>query len=131
MTRAAGIAFLALLATPASAAGDALEGAPWWVVTVAYGIPVVLAAIVAAGLGYFLQGFLRLRNALVSLTIVAAGFLAWLATLYGFERAAVPLLVLSLALISSFFGLGWLVGVRDATRRSNRKLALNIGSEHG
>ncbi|MBR1209525.1 hypothetical protein [Bradyrhizobium sp. JYMT SZCCT0180] len=93
----------------------------------------VLAAFLAAGLGYFLQGFLQLRNALISLTIVPAGLLAWVATVYGFEKAAadVPLLLLSLALIGSFFGLGWWVGVRDATRQSNRKLALNTGSNHG
>ncbi|MBR1269556.1 hypothetical protein JQ629_18760 [Bradyrhizobium sp. AUGA SZCCT0222] len=133
MARAAGIAFLALLATPAFAAGDAFEGAPWWVAALAYGILVVLVAFLAAGLGYFLQGFLRLRSALISLTIVPAGLLAWVATVYGLEKAAVdvPLLLLSLTLIGSFFGLGWRVGVRDATHQSNRKLALNAGSNHG
>jgi hypothetical protein len=131
MTRAAGVAFLAMLATPAFAAGDGFEGAPWWVIAVFYGISIAVLALLAAGLGFFLQGFLQLRTALVALMILFGVFLAWLATSQGLEKTArgLPLFAFTLALAGPLFGLGWFIGLRDATRRLNRKL--NAGSNHG
>ncbi|HEY8336250.1 MAG TPA: hypothetical protein VIQ05_20870 [Tardiphaga sp.] len=133
MTRAAGITVLTVLATPAFAAGDAFEGAPWWIIAVFYGVSIAVLALLAAGLGFFLQGVLQLRTALVALMILSGVFLGWLATSQGLEKTAriLPLFAFTLALAGPPFGLGWFIGLRDATRRSNRKLALNAGSNHG
>jgi hypothetical protein len=133
MARAAAIAFLGTLATPAFAAGDGLEGAPWWLVAAVYVPAIAIALFRAVGLGFFLQGFLRLRNVLVALTIVFAGFMAWLASVYGVEKTlhSLPEFALILALFSPIFGLGWFIGMKDAGRRSNRTAALNAGSNHG
>jgi hypothetical protein len=116
---------LVSVATPAFAAGD---GAPGWVYVVLWAPFIILAV----GLGFFLQEFLRLRNAMVLVTIVSIGFLAWLATSYGFEKTVrgLPLFAVCLALFSPLFGVGWFIGIKDATRRSDRKL-LNAGSNHG
>jgi hypothetical protein len=133
MARAAAIAFLGTLATPAFAAGDGLEGAPWWLIAAIYVPSIAIAGLLAVGLGFFLQGFLRLRSAVIGLTILFASFLAWLATVYGVEKTlqSLPEFALMLALFSPFFGLGWFVGMKDAGRRSNRTTALNAGSNHG
>jgi hypothetical protein len=133
MTRAAGVAVLALLATPALAAGDGFEGGPWWFVALSYGVPLAVTTFLAVGLGFFLQGFFRLRNVLVAMAVLSAVFWAWLATDYGFEKAVsvLPALALILALLGPLFGLGWFIGIRDMIRRSNRKLALNSGNNHG
>jgi hypothetical protein len=133
MTRAAAATFLIVFATPAFAAGDAFEGAPWWVAALFYAGCLAVFALLAAGLGFFLQGLLQLRNAVVLMTVVSIGFLTWLATSYGLEKTVSGLLefALCLALSSPFFGLGWRTGTRGATRQSNRKIALNSGSKHG
>ena len=133
MTRAAAIAFLGALATPALAAGDPFEGAPWWFAAAIYVPLIALAGLLAVGLGFFLQRLLRPRNALIALAILFAGFLAWLATDYGVEKTlqSLPAFALVLALFSPFFGLGWFIGMKDAGRRSNQTTALNAGSNHG
>jgi hypothetical protein len=130
MARAAGAAFFAVLATPAFAAG---EGGPWWFLAVSYLGTIAPLILLAVGLGFFLQGFLRLRSAVIALIILSVGFLAWLATSYGLEKTVrgLPLFGVLLALLSPFFGLGWFIAIKDAIRRSDRKIALNAGSNHG
>jgi hypothetical protein len=129
MTRAATIAFLVTLATPALAAGGELESTTWGVIAAVYAV----AAFLVVGLGFALQRFLQLRNATIGLTILCASFLAWLATIYGIEKTlhALPEFALILALFGVFFGLGWFLGMKDAGRRSNQTTALNAGSNHG
>jgi hypothetical protein len=129
MTRTAAIALLGTLATPALAAGGELESTTWWVISTVY----AFAAFLAVGLGFVLQGFLRLRNVTVGLTILCASFLTWLATVYGVEKTlqGLPEFALMLALFGAFFGLGWFLGMKDAGRRSRRMTALNAGSNHG
>jgi|SRR5450755_543753 hypothetical protein len=124
---------LASLTAPAFAAGDGFEGAPWWGPVAFNGLPLAILSVLAVGSGFFLQGFLRLRNAVISLIIVSVAFLAWLATVYGFEKivGGLPLFASLLALFSPLFGLGWCIGVKDATRRSDRKIAPNAGNNHG
>jgi hypothetical protein len=133
MARAAAIAFLGTLATPAFAAGDGLEGAPWWFVAAIYVPLIAIAGLLAVGFGFFLQGLLRPRNALVVLTILFAGFLGWLAAVYGAEKTlhSLPEFALMLALFSPLLGLGWFIGMKDAGRRSNQTPALKAGSNHG
>jgi hypothetical protein len=133
MARAAAIAFLGTLATPAFAAGDGLEGAPWWVALAVYVPVIAIALFLAVGLGFLLQGLLRPRNALGGLTIIFASFLAWLATVYGVEKTlhSLPAFAFVLALFSPVFGLGRFIGMKDAGRRSNQTTALNAGSNHG
>ena len=133
MLRAAATAFLGMLVTPALAAGDGLEGAPWWVAAAVYVPLIAIAALPLVGLGFFLQMFLRLRSAVIGLTILFAGFLASLAIVYGVEKmlGGLPEFALMLALFSAFFGLGWFIGMKDAGRRSHRTTALNAGSNHG
>ena len=129
MARPAAIVFLSVLASPAFAAGGELEGATWWI----FAATCAIAAFLAVGLGFVLQGILRLRNALVGLTILFAGFLAWLASDYSVAKTlhSLPELALILALSSPFFGLGWFIGMKDAGRRSNHTAALNAGNNHG
>ena len=133
MTRAAAVALLAVLVSPAFAAGDGLEGAPWWFAAAIY-VPVFgITLLVAIGLGFVLQGLLRLRNALLALTIVFAGFLVGLAIVYGVEKTlnGLPELALMLALFVPVLGLGWFIGMKDAGRRSNQATEPNAGSNHG
>jgi hypothetical protein len=117
---------LVSMATPAFAAGD---GAPTWV----YVISCAPFLILPVGFRFFLQGFLRLRNALILMTIASVGFLILLAASYGLEKtlSGLPLFAFMLALFSPLFGLGWFIGIKDAIRRSDRKIALNAGSNHG
>jgi hypothetical protein len=133
MTRATGILCFAVLATPALAAGNGFDGVPWWVALAVYGPVIAIPVLLSVGLGFFLQGFLRLRNALISLIVVSVCLLAWLATVYGFEKVApgVTLLASCLTLVGPFFGLGWFIGIKDAARRSSRGATLNTGNNHG
>jgi hypothetical protein len=120
-----GAAGLAVLATPAFAAGDAFEGAPWVGVIFGGGL-LALFGFLAAGTGFFLQGFMRLRNALFFIIFVSAAFLALLVNGFGLEKTVriIPLLASMLALCSPPFGLGWFIGTRDAKRRIERSPAI-------
>ena len=133
MVKAAAIVFLATLATPALAVGDAFDGAPWWV-PAAFVAPVVLVfVLLAAGFGFFLQGFLRLRNALFLIALTCSGFLALLASSAGSEKflRVLPIVATLMALVVPLFGLGWFIGIRNATRRFHRAATFNTGSHHG
>ena len=75
-----------------------------------------------AGLGFFLQGFLRLRNAvLLLLALSVLGFICLV-----FPRPYERVFDLAIAaatimlMLSPFFGLGWYLGVRDTKRRVER-----------
>jgi hypothetical protein len=121
----AGAVGLAVLATPAFAAGDAFEGSPW-IGAIFSGSVLALFGFLAAGTGFFLQGFMRLRNALFFVIFVLVVFLTLLVNGFGLEKTVriIPLLALMLAVCSPPFGLGWFIGTRDAKRRIERSPAI-------
>jgi hypothetical protein len=78
----------------------------------------------SAGLGFFLQGYLRLRNAVLSLTLGVLSFF-WLLTVgYGLEKVidrGLPLLTGLILVFSLFFALGWYIGTRNLKRRATAR----------
>jgi hypothetical protein len=114
---------LTILSSPALAAGGGWEDMPLHfkiIMVLTFGL---LFGLPSIGIGFFLQGFLRFRNAGILLVLAAFALLAWLAAAYGVEKTlrVLPLLTMMSLLFSPLFGLGWYLGVRDAKRRTTRR----------
>jgi hypothetical protein len=78
----------------------------------------LLLGLPSVGLGYFLQAFLRLRTAVIFLSVAALAFLTLIATSYGLEKTlnGLPAFTLLLLLFAPLFGVGWHLGIRAARR---------------
>jgi hypothetical protein len=132
MTRVVGAAFLAALATPAFAAGDGFEGAPW-IKAFYLGGMVALFGFLALGSGFFLGGLLNLPMTLLVILLVSLvlPIYIYLTLDLGRTIAVVTAEALMLLVFSPAIVWGWWLGRNDAARRSSRKTALNVGSTHG
>jgi hypothetical protein len=126
------LASSAVLAGPAFAAGDAFEGASWWVLAISFVSTFGVVFFLSAGVGFFLQGFMRLQTAVVLIIFLSIAFLALLINSFGLEKTEriMPLFALMLALCGPLFGLGWFIGTRDTKRRRERMPAQH-GIDHG
>ena len=118
------VILLASLNTPALAAGG-FEDMPVSFALAFYSTFALLFGLPSVGLGYFLQAFFRLRNAVIFLSVVALAFLVLLAGSYGLEKTlqGLPSLTILLLLFAPLFGLGWYIGIRVAKRTTRRSPA--------
>jgi hypothetical protein len=123
------VGFFAISFSPARAGG--WEDMPWWGLLGIYSIILFLVGLPAIGLGFFLRGLMRLRNAMIVLISLFLILPIWVLVTRGLERTweFVPLLALMLSVLGPLVGLGWYVGIWDTKRHlSRRTLALNNGN---
>ena len=76
----------------------------------------------SVGLGFCLQGLMRLRNATILLTGATLALWLGLGAAYGIEKvqSIYSLFATMLLLFCPLFGLGWHLGTRDAKRRTHQ-----------
>jgi hypothetical protein len=116
MARLVILALFASLSSPALAAGGDMP----------FGFAIfglLFFALPVAGVGFFLQAFMRLRTALLLLGVGALALVAYSLVTAGLSRTiylAEPI-ALTLLLFSPAFAAGWFFGKRDATRRAQRQ----------
>jgi len=124
---------LAALATPAFAAGDGFEGAPWTIKAFYLGGMIALFGFLAFGSGFFLGSLLNLSMTLLVILLVSLvlPIYIYLTLDLGRTIAVATAEALMLLFFSPAIVLGWWFGRKDAARRSSRKTALNVGSRHG
>jgi hypothetical protein len=118
------MALAMLLPVPALAAGD--EPWPLGYSLLMFAVMSLLIGLPTVGLGFFLQGFLRLRTAVVLLVVLAGLGSVLLEPAHSYGRALhlAIYLVATMLILSPLFGLGWYLGVKDTRRRiGRRKLA--------
>jgi hypothetical protein len=123
---------LAALATPALAAGDGFDGAPW-IKAFYLGGMIALFGFLALGSGFFLGGFLNLSMLILAIVLVSLvlPIYIYLTMDLGRTIAVAKAEALTLLIFSPAIAWGWWLGRKDATRRSGRKTRLNAGSSHG
>jgi hypothetical protein len=139
MARVVGAAFLAAFATPALAAGDGFDGAPW-IKAFYLGGMIALFGFLALGFGFLALGFGFLLGSFsklsVAILVVLLVFLVLPIYIYltldlGRTIAVAEAQALMLLIFSPAIACGWWLGRKDAARRSNRNLELSAGSSHG
>jgi hypothetical protein len=117
MARLVSIAMLANLSSPAQAAGDTD-------MPVIFDIGMLmLVGLSSVGTGFFLQGLMRLRNALL---LIGAGVLfleAYAVSIRGLSRTIefTPFFAFLLLLFASLFAAGWYFGKWAAKRQMKRQ----------
>jgi hypothetical protein len=128
----AGAICLAVLATPAFAAGDAFQGAPW-IGAIFTGGMIAFFGFLALGSGFFLGSLLKFSMTVLVILLVALilPIYVYLTLDLGRTIAVATAEALMLLFFSPTIVWGWWLGRKDATRRSNRTTALNAGSSHG
>jgi hypothetical protein len=129
---AVGAICLAVLATPAFAAGDAFQGAPW-IGAIFTGGMIAFFGFLALGSGFFLGSLLKLSMALLVVLLVSLvlPIYIYLTLDLGRTIAVATAEALMLLFFSPVMVWGWWLGRKDAARRSSRNTALNAGSRHG
>jgi hypothetical protein len=114
-------ALLASLSPPAMAAGDTEWPPFFWIIeSVAMFLMFVVPAV---GVGFFLQGFLRARNAVLLVTALALVVPGWCLSSRGLEKTLelVSLFLLLIAFFSALIAFGWYLGIKDQARATARK----------
>jgi hypothetical protein len=108
------------LPTPALAAGG-IDDASAGFYIMYFAVIALIGGLPAVGFGFFLQGLLRLPNALILLAAATLALFACLAAVYGVEKTfgVIPLFALMVLMFGPFFAWGWNIGIKDARRVSN------------